>query len=289
MIDNSIRNKFCSSKFYPKSLTLLGDILRMIDQGSSRTHIVQVCGGRKSLVSYYIKRAKEHGYLNVICRDKITILVLSQQGKRFLDQSSKTRGTQLKSAESCCRAENVRLIAPIHRLPHRTPSWKRIEMNNWSQYTSTVDNIMVRYNDSRNPSIEFLPSPIDGDSPWQLCGIIYHECCEVARKLEELLDIDIGRLRFESGVEWVVYDPIAKVMCKYNGQITCDGLGKVNASKPSSRGEIEFFDPRRASEYFEMPERLSRVEKLLEEQNNLLNRKFATNNNERLNDPRANI
>jgi hypothetical protein len=54
-------------------------------------------------------------------------------------------------------------------------------------------------------------------------------------------------------------------MCKYNGQVTIEGLGKVNASKPLRRGEIEFFDLRRAADYFAMPERLSRIEKKMDE------------------------
>jgi hypothetical protein len=45
-----------------------------------------------------------------------------------------------------------------------------------------------------SPTIEFLPSPINGDNPWELCGILYHECTEAARKVEQTLDMEIGRL-----------------------------------------------------------------------------------------------
>ena len=99
------------------------------------------------------------------------------------------------------------------------------------------------------PTIEFLPSPIDGDSPWQLYGLLLNECNEAARKLEQTLDIEICRLDIETGAEWVVYDPVAKLICENNGQITVDGLAKINASKPSRRGEIDYFDPRFAAEY----------------------------------------
>lgn len=255
-----------SSKFYYKSLTQLVDILNMINQGKSLSHIANALGGRKSLVSYYVNKAKALEYVNEVCRDRIKVLELSQQGKTFLAQYSKAGHTHFAS----CRVENIRLIASIHRPPTRTPDWRKVEMNNWSQYRSVVDRIRVHYNDSKKPSIEFLPSSIVGDDPWQLCGILYHECSEVAEKLEEVLDMEIGRLKFEPGIEWVVYDPVAKLLCKYNGQITIDGIGKVNASKPYQRGEVEYFDPRRASEYFTMPQRLSKVERLFEEQNNFL-------------------
>jgi hypothetical protein len=122
-------------------------------------------------------------------------------------------------------------------------------------------------NMGNSPTIEFLPSPIDGDNPWELCGILYHDCTEAARKVEQTLDMEIGRLGIESGAEWVVHDLVANVLCKHNGQLTIGGLGKVNASKPSRRGAIEYFDIRRAAQYFAMPERVSRIEKLLEELN----------------------
>jgi hypothetical protein len=39
----------------------------------------------------------------------------------------------------------------------------------------------------------------------------------------------IGRLEMESGVEWVVYDPLAGTICKSNGQVTIDRLGKIKS------------------------------------------------------------
>ena len=56
--------------------------------------------------------------------------------------------------------------------------------------------------------------------------------------------MEIGRLETESGPEWVVYDPVASIISKQNCQITVDGLGKINASKPHRRGELEYFDPK---------------------------------------------
>jgi hypothetical protein len=75
-----------------------------------------------------------------------------------------------------------------------------------------------------------IPSPMDGNDPWELFGIQYYDCNEVARKLERILDMEIGRLELEPGTEWAVYDPLAKLISRYNGQITVDGLGKINAS-----------------------------------------------------------
>ncbi|MGE5661295.1 MAG: hypothetical protein ACM3X1_03510, partial [Ignavibacteriales bacterium] len=119
--------------------------------------------------------------------------------------------------------------------------------------------------DGKIPSIEFIPSPINGSNPWELYGILYNDCNEVARKLEQILCMEIGRLEIEHGPEWVVYDPVASIISKQNGQITVDQLGKINASKPLRRGELEYFDPRFAVEYLSMPKRISNIEKLLED------------------------
>ncbi|MGH9983476.1 MAG: hypothetical protein ACRD8W_05910 [Nitrososphaeraceae archaeon] len=77
--------------------------------------------------------------------------------------------------------------------------------------------------------------------------------------------MEIGRLEMEHGAEWVVYDPVAHIISQQSGQITVDELGKINASKPLRRGEIEYFDPRFAAEYITMPKRISNIEKLLED------------------------
>lgn len=137
-------------------------------------------------------------------------------------------------------------------------------MNNWSQHNSIVDNVKVHLNNGKAPSIEFIPSPIDGSNPMELVGILQYDCNEVARKLEQTLDMEIGRLELEHSSEWVVYDPVANTISKQNGQITVDLLGKINASKPFRRGELEYFDPRFAADYLTMPRRISNIEKLLE-------------------------
>jgi hypothetical protein len=82
--------------------------------------------------------------------------------------------------------------------------------------------------------------------------------------------MEIGRLEIEPGAEWVIYDPVANAVCKYNGHINVDKLGRINASKPLRRGEIEYFDSRFAAEYLGMPRRLANIERLLEEMNNHL-------------------
>jgi DNA-binding MarR family transcriptional regulator len=239
----------------------------MIDEEYIQTKIAKLLNMQKSHISYYIGKAKKAGFVNEVCRDRIKILKLTQSGKKFLDQYEYeyNNRTRAKQQLPICRAENIRFKAKVFRLPMKPLDWNRVEMNNWSQYNSTIDDIRVHLNVGKAPSLEFMPSPIDRNNPWELFGILYSDCNEVARKLERILDMEIGRLELEPGTEWVVYDPLAKYIIGYNGQITIEGLGKINASKPLRRGEIEYFDPRFAADYLTMPRRISNIEKLLEE------------------------
>lgn len=268
-----------SSNFYPQSLPLLASILELIDkQQSSQAQVAFALGISKPHVSYYVRKAIRIGYVKELFRDKIRILELTQEGKTFFDQykykckykydkqyCKRSSSTYSKNQLPICCAENIRFKAQVHKLPCKPLDWNKVAMNNWSQYNSIIDDIKVHLNDGKIPSIEFIPSPINGSNPWELLGILYNDCNEVARKLEQILCMEIGRLEIEHGPEWVVYDPVASIISKQNGQVTVDGLGKINASKPLRRGELEYFDPRFAAEYLSMPRRISNIERLLED------------------------
>lgn len=235
----------------------------MVREHSSQAQIANTLGVSKSHVSYYVKRAVQIGYVQQICRDSIKILELTQKGTNSIDQYNNR--TSIKQQLPRCRAENIRFKVAVYRLPSKSSDWKKVAMNNWTQYNSIVDDVKVHLNYGKSPSMEFIPSPVDGSNPWELYGILYNDCNEAARKLEQTLDMEIGRLDMEHGAEWVVYDPVANLISQQSGQITIDGLGKINASKPLRRGEIEYFDPRFAADYITMPMRISNIEKLLED------------------------
>ena len=96
-----------------------------------------------------------------------------------------------------------------------TLDWNRVQMNSWAQYGSKVDNVRVRLNDGKSPTIEFMPSPVDGDDPYKLYGMVLYDCIKAAERLEEAVDIEIGRLEQSSRPEYVVYDPVAKAISKH--------------------------------------------------------------------------
>ena len=163
-----------------------------------------------------------------------------------------------------CRAEIIRFRAHITQLPTVPVDWKKIQMHNWVRRNSQIDQVRVRINMGKNPTIEFLPSPVEGDDPFQIFVIMVVEVVNVILKLEETIGLRVGPLQLGSRGEWLVFDPVARIFCRMNGQVTYEGVAKVNASKPRSIGEIEFFDPRALLAYVSMPSLVARTDKRAE-------------------------
>src|SRR5215831_2747494 len=183
---------------------------------------------------------------------------LTQPGKNFIAIYQQQQEQQSKSGVSkpICRSENVRFKASVYKMPSIPVDWHKVEMNNWNQYTTEVGSVKVKLNDGDNPTVEFLPAPIEGNNPLNLYFRLFSDCTEVAKHLEQMLDMQIGRLELSSKGEWVVYSPLAKVITDKIGLVNVEGVGKINASLPNRYGEFEFYDPRDAAEFLEMPRRL---------------------------------
>lgn len=245
-----------SSKFYRKSLTLLLSILELISSGLTITDISKKLNIQKSHVSYYVQRAKEDGYVKELARDRFKLLEITQAGKNFLAMYQHISNLSVP----ICRAENIRFKAPVYKMPSSPVEWHKVEMHNWNQYTTEIDSIKIKLNNGKDVTIEFIPAPIDGDDPFKIFCSLTLACNDVARNLEQTLEMRIGRLELSSKAEWVIYSPLARTITKYTGRVTVDGIGKINASLPGRIGEFEFFDPKSAAEFLEMPRRLTRLE-----------------------------
>jgi predicted transcriptional regulator len=245
-----------SSKFYRRSLTLLLPILKLISEGFSLTEVSETLNIKKPHVTYYVKRAKEHGLLKEVTRDRFKILEITQAGRNFLAMYQHISNMSAR----ICRAENIRFKAPVYKMPSTPVDWHKVEMHNWNQYTTEVDSIKIKLNDGLNPTIELIPDSVDGDDPFQLYCSLTLACNDVARNLEQTLGMRIGRLELSSKGEWVIYSPLARTITKYTGRVTVEGIGRINASLPGRIGEFEFFDPRAAAEFLEMPRRMARIE-----------------------------
>jgi len=190
-------------------------ILKMIDQGFVEVKIAETLQISRAHIYYYLKRAKNFGYIKDNPRVTFKPIELTQAGKNFLDQYTNPVASTYTN-----RLENVRFKAPVHRMPTMMVDWKKVEMNNWIQYGSEIDNIKVHLNDAKSPTIEFLPSPVDGDDPYKLYAMALYDCHKAAEKLEGTLGIEIGRLEPSSSSEWVVYDPVANLVLARRSYVT---------------------------------------------------------------------
>jgi hypothetical protein len=184
----------------------------MIKDGAIARDIAKQMKLDKSLVSYYINKAKDYGLVKVVTRDVITILDLTQAGKNFLDQYNKNN-----PSIPLCRVENIQFKASIEKMPTVPVSWKRIQMHNWVQYNSEIDSVKVRLNAGKNPTLELIPSPVEGSDPFDLYTILLYDCISVINELYYRIGLEVGRLKLSSRGEWLVYDPIARSFCKTNG------------------------------------------------------------------------
>ncbi|MGI8831142.1 MAG: hypothetical protein ACR2IS_00735 [Nitrososphaeraceae archaeon] len=245
-----------SSKFYPKSLTLLLPILKMVDSGKTSSEIAESLRINKSHVFYYLHKAQNMTYIKENGRDAFKRFEMTQAGKNFVAMYANPDIIDTRM----CRAENIRFKAPITSMPSIPVDWHKVEMNNWNQYCNEINGIKLHINHGNNPTIEFIPPPLDGDNPENLRIKLLQDCMQIAQELEERLHMKFGRLELSSKGEWVVYDPIAKAFSRKIGQITVDGIGKVNASKPKRQGEFEFNDPRACADYMAMPRRVADIE-----------------------------
>jgi predicted transcriptional regulator len=262
LLTESVLEEFnaLGQKFYRNSLTIIVKILRILqteEDGLVQSRIRETLRLSKQLVSYYLGKLADNKLVEGTGAGPFRIWKLTQPGKIFLGRYNKRycNGNQYE-----CRAENIRFRAQIIRMPAVPVDWQKIQLHNWVQYVSEIDTITVKINNTRTPTLELIPSPIDGDDPYDLFVSLVYECINVIQQLEERIGIKVGTLHLSKGTEWVVYDPIARILTKNHKQVNYDGIAIANASGPKRIGEFEFHDPRAAREYLLMPQRLQRME-----------------------------
>ncbi len=242
----------------------------MIEQDHNASQIANKLGRGKQLISYYVNKLEKLGYVREQTRDVYKPLVITQAGKNFLDQYATSHSN---NNQPICRLENIRFKTAIYKMPPlESLDWKKIELNNWTQYNSQIDDVKIRLNKGKSPTIEFIPSPIDGDDPYSLRDKAFYSCIKAAEKLKEILQIEIDIPKQSSSPEYVVYNPIAREFSKYLGQVRVEGRGKVNASGPRRIGEFEFNDPRTAAVFMDLPRRIVELEQKVESLSTLHNK-----------------
>jgi hypothetical protein len=49
-------------------------------------------------------------------------------------------------------------------MPKIPVDWEKIQMHNWVKYRSVVDDIRMHLNMGEHPTVELIPSPVDGQN-----------------------------------------------------------------------------------------------------------------------------
>lgn len=158
-----MKNRNHNSKFYSNSLIL--PVLELIGKGHPVAKIAEELKTPRPLIYYYISKAKKSGYVKEVCRDAFKVYELTQPGKNYLNLCEKNNDSY---SWLQCRAENIQFIASIVRMPSIDVSWRRIQLKNWVRYDSEVDEVKVRVNLGVKPTIQFLPSPMEGRDPFDI-------------------------------------------------------------------------------------------------------------------------
>ncbi len=250
-------------KFYSKSLASLVPVLSLIGEGMYQEQIALKLDLDPQRVHYYVRRAIEMGWVRESARSTVRILELTQEGKKVLDQWE--RGHYPMAPTNRYLLENLQLAAEIIEGPTKPVNWKRVQMTNWVQYRGKVDKISVTINEGKTKKVVFTLTNLPGDRLLDMLLSAIHEYHKAAFRMFELFGIRLGHPEQASRPEYVAYDPLARQVCKDIGQVTIPGVAKINASRPLSRGEMEYHDLEDLASYALMPRRLQHVKRRLDE------------------------
>jgi hypothetical protein len=249
-----------SKRFYAKSLTLLPSILSLVEKDMTQAQIARDLKKSKQLVGYYLSKMEELGFIKRGVRDAFVPRELTAAGKRFLDQY------QNNKEPPTLALENMSFIAEVYKIPEITVDWEKVQLNNWVQYhhRDKIDGVSIRVNCGKQPTVELFPTRVEGSDPFELFGIAQRACIAALVKLCESTGMVAGDLQPNSRPEFVVPSPIAKRFTQHLGQVTLEGIGKVNASLPNRDGEFEFHNPRDAVGFLALPRNVRELEQRVE-------------------------
>jgi predicted transcriptional regulator len=259
-------NSNTSQNFYDKSFTLIIPILEMIKNGKSTPEICNTLGISRQRLFYYTSKLKQMGYIELETRDVFSIWNLTEEGQTFLDKYNRNNNHNNKPI---CRAEHIRFKASVISLPEPIPTnWKKVDMNNWTEYRYEFNDVEIKLNCGQSPTVEFIMPPMEDyeGNPHAIYCLLQTNCLSVIQQIQTIHKMSIGPIELSSNGEWVVYDPVAKAVSK-QFNVNIPGVAKINASKPVKRGEFEFPTPYSAASYLNaidmIPELLETMKKVL--------------------------
>jgi len=243
-------------------LTLVCNILRLIEAGNYPAKIARLLGKSRQHIHYYCKKLEKLGYLRRTVRDKAVFYELTQAGKNFL------RGSERRLVGRRFRLHSFGLKFPVLREPVRPVVWRKVvRMRNWNKFIGSVCGLTV---ERTTGHLIVYADVLEGDDPWQLMFLAWRECCRLAEYLESKFGMKLGVPKLKDPrPHFAVWDPIAGKFSEYIK--VSDDVADIDRSPPYRTGEIDWHDPSLAKDYLLMPSRLRSLQSSLED----LNRRVA--------------
>jgi len=208
----------------------------------------------KSNVNYWAKKLEKEGYIrckqsvtpstdgtqHIKTRGSIILYDLTVEGTRLLDGYEGVEGFPV------VRLHNVSFRYPIIVPPRVPVDWKRVKMRNWTQYRTRINGISVKLNG--DSSLELSPKPISGYCVWELFHKVGCASDELAKHLEERLEMRLGFSSVSRRPHFGIKNPASE---KYTEsfELSTD-IGRMDRSE--GVGEIDYFSPQDAADYIRM-------------------------------------
>jgi len=207
-------NSNTSQNFYDKSFTLIIPILEMIKNVKTTPEICNTLGISKQRLSYYTSKLTNVGYIKLVTRDVFSIWKVTEGGQTFLD---KYHNNNKYNNKSIGRVEHIRFKAAVISLPEPIPTnWKKVDMNNWTEYWFELNDVKIKLNCGQSPTVEFIMPPMDDyeGNPHAIYCSLQTNCLQVVQQIQTIYNMSIGSIELSSKAEWVVYDPVSKALSK---------------------------------------------------------------------------
>lgn len=252
-----------SKKFLP---LLLGEISRMpTEKGLTLTQIARKFGKTKQSLNYHIREAQDKGLIERIQSYPYSVYKLTSKGERvkeILVQSHPNQNKHLWKAHNLIIGFKITSFGRFRFTP--ISSGKIIQMNNWRYMRFEHNGFVVCVQDTgllkiycpsrytTNPDIEF--------------GKMYSEATRLAQEYCDRYDMRLGEIRTIRKGQKSLYN--SQKLAEITGRFKRDDIW-VDASEGTDELE-EPQDSNKIEDLMEMPNRITRIEGLMERQAGLI-------------------
>jgi len=129
-------------------------------------------------------------------------------------------------------------------------------MQNWDRFIGSELGLRV---ESTSGHVLVYADVVEGEDPWELLLYATLESNHLAEYLESKFHMKLGRPRLARKPHWAIADPVAERVTRYLRV----SASSAKMDRSEGLGEIDWLDPKAASDYLMMPTTLANVEREL--------------------------